>query len=488
MRRDELLVFIICFAILGCKGQDNKVDTLKNKAGITFEEKQKRDLFKNVADPALSDPNPDFNFRIAAKKATPGVVHIRSTYSHDSRFDSQGQLNEDFWNRFFSEEPLVKPQADASGVIVSSDGYIVTNDHVVEDAEDIEIILQDQRSYKAKVIGIDPETDLALIKIKETNLPFIEFGNSDEIEVGDWVLAVGNPFNLTSTVTAGIVSAKARDISLKREGTAESYIQTDAAVNRGNSGGALVDFNGKLIGINSIIATPTGAYAGYSFATPVNTVKKIIDDLLISGKVQRGYLGLILKNMNADKSKEFNTDVTTGVYIDSILTGGAAVEADMKLKDIITAIDDYKIITSAQLQEMLDRHRPNEKIILTIIRKGKEMRIPLKLKAVEGVFPKTIASKTEILKKLGIKVEELSEKEKNKLKISSGLKVVDISKGKIYTNTNIKKGFIITKVNDKPVNTVNDLATGFENKKGGIMMEGIYPNFPAIIYYTFNID
>ncbi|MDP1746915.1 MAG: trypsin-like peptidase domain-containing protein [Bacteroidota bacterium] len=355
MKTAELFICIICFGIIGCNGQNSsKFDTPTTFAGITFEEKQKKDLSNNPTDPGPLDPSPDLNFRIAAKKATPGVVHIRTTYPLETRFDSHSQFSEDFWYRFFSEEPLTKQQADASGVIVSSDGYIVTNDHVVQDAEDIEITLQDQRSYKAKVVGIDQETDLALLKIKETNLSFIEFGNSDEIEVGDWVLAVGNPFNLTSTVTAGIVSAKARGINIKREGEeearSESYIQTDAAVNRGNSGGALVDYNGRLIGINSIIATPTGSYAGYSFATPVNTVKKIIDDLLINGKVQRGYLGLVLKNMNAGMSREFNTDITTGVYIDSVLSGGAAMEAELKLKDIITAVDDHKIITSSQLK------------------------------------------------------------------------------------------------------------------------------------------
>ncbi|MCE9538427.1 MAG: trypsin-like peptidase domain-containing protein [Bacteroidetes bacterium] len=492
MKRTELFICIACFGIIGCNGQNNsKFDTPITIAGNTFEEKQKKDLSDKVTDLSLTKHNPDPNFRIAAKKAIPGVVHIRTTYANDSRFDSHNQFSEDFWYRFFSEEPLTKPQADASGVIISSDGYIVTNDHVVEDAEDIEITLQDQRSYKAKVVGIDPETDLALLKIKETNLSFIEFGNSDETEVGDWVLAVGNPFNLTSTVTAGIISAKARGINIKGEGEEggyESYIQTDAAVNRGNSGGALVDFNGKLIGINSIIATPTGSYAGYSFATPVNTVKKIIEDLRVNGKVQRGYLGLVLKNMSAAMSKELNTDITTGVYVDSVLSGGAAMEAELKLKDIITAVDHHEIITSAQMKEIIDRHRPNEKIILTIVRNGKEKQVPLTLKGIDSVVPKTVINKTELLKKLGIKVVELSEKEKKKLKLTYGLRVAEISKGEIYNTTNIKKGFIITKINGKPINSSKTLAKAFENKKSSITLEGLYPGFPAIIYYTFSLE
>jgi len=488
MRRDELFMCLICFAIIGCKGQNSKVETYKKNVGITFEEKQKKDLQLKDSTHSPANNNADFNFRVAAKKAIPCVVHIQSTYPIDSQFYAQNQFSNDFWHRFFSDEHLEKPQADASGVIVSSDGYIVTNDHVVDGAEDIAVILRDQRLFKAKVIGIDSETDLALVKINANNLSFIEFGNSDEIEVGDWALAVGNPFNLTSTVTAGIISAKARDITIKNEGNVESYIQTDAAVNRGNSGGALVDFNGKLIGINSIIATPTGAYAGYSFATPVNTVKKIIDDLLINGKVQRGYLGLILKNMDADMSKELNSEISTGAYIDSIYNGGAAMEANLKVKDIITAIDDYKIITPAQLQEMIDRHRPNEKIILTVIRKGKEKRIPLTLKSIEGVFPKASANNTDLLKRLGIKIKELTEAEKTKMEISSGIKIADISKGKIQTGTNIKKGFIITKVDGKAVNNEKELLKTFENKKGEITLEGVYPDFPALIYYTFKMD
>ena len=488
MKRYELFLYIICFAILGCRGQDGNADMMKNNAGISFEEKQKADLAKIENELTFADTTVNFNFRMAARKVTPGVVHIRSTYSIHQGIDSPHQLSDDFWYRFFSEVPEEKPQADASGVVISSDGYIVTNSHVVEDAEDIEITLQDQRSYKAIIVGIDPETDMALLKINETNLSFVEFGDSDDIEVGDWVLAVGNPFNLTSTVTAGIVSAKARDINVRKGGKAESYIQTDAAVNRGNSGGALVDFNGKLIGINSIIATPTGAYAGYSFSTPVNTVKKVVEDLRINGKVQRGYLGLIYKNMSAAAARELNTDITTGVYIDSILSGGAAMESEVKLHDIIVAIDDHKVITASQLQEIIDRHRPTEKITLTVIRKGKEKRIPITLKSVEGVFPKTVSNKGEVLRKLGIKVAELTEDEKNQMKLKSGMKVIDIAEGEINSYTNIKKGFIILKVNGEVVKNEKDLVKAFDNKKGTITMEGVYPDLPAIIYYTFDVE
>ncbi|OFY87411.1 MAG: hypothetical protein A3F72_04210 [Bacteroidetes bacterium RIFCSPLOWO2_12_FULL_35_15] len=485
MKKNKIFLYLLFFAIIGCKGQDSKNDTLKKVAGITFEEKQKKDISKIIPEQQLTIQNGNFNFRIAAKKATPGVVHIKSTYSANEYF---GYYHDDFWYRFFSQGDTSKPQSDASGVIVSSDGYIVTNEHVVVNAESIEVILHNQKSYKAKVIGIDPETDLALLKIQESNLSFIEFGNSDEVEVGDWVLAVGNPFNLTSTVTAGIVSAKARNINILREkGAVESYIQTDAAINPGNSGGALVDYNGKLIGVNSAIATPTGAYAGYSFAIPINIVKKIIDDLLISGKVKRGYLGIVLKELTDTESKHLNTDITVGVYIDSLIKGGAAIQADLQLKDIIIAIDGHPIKTSAQFQEIMVQHHPNEKIMLTIIRKGKEKRIPVVLNEYEGTAPNPIVAKTEFMEKLGIRLEQLSEKEKKRMKLS-GLKVVEVAKGIIYNNTNIKKGFIITKVNGRTVNTEDEFIKAFENNKGIITIEGGYPNFTGIFFYTFGID
>lgn len=484
-------VFFLSFlysTIIGCKGQDNKMDEFGKSSGITFEEKQKKDISTSIIAPNSSAKNPDFNFRSAAKKVTNGVVHIRSTYSY-SATEFYGPFHDDFWYRYFSQGDTAKRHSDASGVIVSSDGYIVTNNHVVEDAENVEIILHNKKSYKAKVIGFDPETDLALLKIQATGLTFIEFGNSDEVEVGDWVLAVGNPFNLTSTVTSGIVSAKARNINfLKGKGAIESYIQTDAAMNPGNSGGALVDFNGKLIGVNSAIATPTGAYAGYSFAIPINIVKKIIDDLLISGKIKRGYLGVVLKEMTEESAKQLNTDIMSGVYVDSLIKGGAAIEAELKLKDIITAIDGRPIETSSEFQEIIVQHRPNEKVILTVIRKGKEKRIPVTLKESEGDIPKSDVVKAELLTKLGIRLESLSEKEKKRLNLPGGLKIADIVNGIIYNYTNIKSGFIVTKVNGKVVNTQEEFIKAFESNEELKTIEGVYPNFPGVFYYSFGVD
>lgn len=486
MKRKRLFIYIICFSIIACKGQNNEKETGKNPTTITFEDKQKNDLAKISPESEEIPSNPNLNFRMAARRATPGVVHVRSTYATQQL---PGVLNDDFWYRFFYDGEMAKPQADASGVIISSDGYIATNDHVIEDAEDIEVILHNGRAYKANVVGIDPQTDLALLKIDAEGLQFIEFGNSDEVEVGDWVLAVGNPFNLTSTVTAGIVSAKARNINiLKRKGAVESYIQTDAAINPGNSGGALVDYNGKLIGINSAIATPTGAYAGYSFATPVNIVKKILDDLLATGKVKRGYLGAVLKNTTDNQLKRSNGNFTTGVYIDSIVEGGAAMQANLRKEDIITAIDNYKVITSAQMQEILEQHRPGEQIILSVLRNGKESQIPVTLKDLESTIPRPVIVKAEILTKLGVRLETLSKDEKRRMSISSGLRVAQISNGKIYNHTSIKKGFIITKVNGKRINSEEEFVEAYKKNSDSIMLEGVYPGYSGIFYYAFEAD
>lgn len=486
-KRKYFLRFFFCLSILGCRCQENKVSSPKKMVESKFEEKQKKDLGSTTTEFAPINPSP--NFREASKIATLGVVHIRSTYSINGPSDILGPQYDDFWFRFFYDGGKTKLMSEASGVIVSSDGYIVTSEHVVAEAEEIEIVLHNKKSYKAKVIGVDEETDLALLKIDETKLSFIEFGNSDNVEVGDWVLAVGNPFELTSTVTAGIISAKARNINLqKRKGAIDSYLQTDAAINPGNSGGALVDYNGKLIGINTAIATLTGRYAGYSFATPINVVKKIIDDLLVSGKVNRAYLGAALKDMTSIDSKKLNTDFISGVYIDSLFEGGAAILSDLKLNDIIITKDDRKVESVSQFQELMEQHRPGEKIMLTVIRKGKEKQIAVTLKDFESTTPKTNPYKTVLLNVLGIKIEELSEKEKKHMKINGGIKVTEVSKGVILKYTNIKSGFIIKKINDKIIKTEEDFITAFKESEHVIVLEGFYPNSSGIFYYAFGID
>jgi len=398
-------------------------------------------------------------------------------------------FDDDFWRNYFPPEGN-QPQiqlGSASGVIVSNDGYIVTNNHVISNTESIEIVLNDQRSFKAKVIGSDPSTDLALLKIDANNLSFIEFGNSDSVEVGDVVLAVGNPFNLASTITAGIVSAKARNINILNDRSAiESYIQTDAAVNKGNSGGALIDVNGKLVGINAAIATPTGSYAGYSFAIPVEIVKKTIDDLLKYGKALRGFLGVIISDMNGEKASSLGINYSTGVMVESLQPDGAAIKAGILPKDVIIKIDDSIIENSPQFREIIARHRPGEKVILTLIRKGKEKIIPVTLIPYEEI----VASPTirnGILKTLGIEIENLTDNEKRNYRISGGVKITKIYKGKIASYTDIKEGFLIAKVNGKNINNTDDFIAEMRDKKGGVMLEGSYPDRPGVYYYAFGL-
>lgn len=484
---------IVCSLFQSCSGQEKEPAARKNEKSLNFESKQKLALngkestIYNSAAAAL-------NFRFAAQKATPGVVHIKAVFPVKTEREFP-----DFFRDFFGDDFLRQypppgnstPQmqmGSASGVIVSNDGYIVTNNHVVDDAESIEVVLYDERSYKARVIGTDAATDLALIKIEENNLLFIEFGNSDSVEVGDMVLAVGNPFNLASTVTAGIISAKARNINLSTEKFAvESYLQTDAAVNRGNSGGALVDINGKLIGINAAIATPTGSYAGYSFAIPVDIVKKVIDDLLLHGKVLRGYLGLIVSDMNSEKAKKLGISNTTGVFVDSLQQNGAALQAGIHINDVIIKIDDQIVETPPRLREIIARHRPGDKLQLIVIRDGKEKTISVVLKPAQDteIEPKP---GNELLKVLGVELDNLSAKEKEQLQLSGGVKVRKINKGKISRYSNMQEGFIVTKINGKSINNINDFIRELQDKKGGVMLEGIYPGVPGIYYYAFGMN
>lgn len=335
-------------------------------------------------------PTAPFTFRAAARKATPCVVHVKGIFpvQRPPSFPDvfRDFFGDDFWDRHFQppsdrKETIV---GSASGVIISEDGYVVTNNHVVQKAIQLEIILHNNKSYKAKVIGTDPATDLALLKFEAKGIPFIEFGSADAAEVGDLVLAVGNPFNLSSTVTAGIISAKARNINILNEYAAiESYIQTDAAINRGNSGGALVDIAGKLIGINSAIATPTGAYAGYSFAIPVEMVKKVVDDLRRHGKVNRGVLGIVISDNDGERSVKLGTGISTGVVVDSVVINSAASKAGILGGDLIVGIDGYGIDNASQLRDRLSRKRPGEKFNITLVRHGKEITVVASLMPLE---------------------------------------------------------------------------------------------------------
>jgi Do/DeqQ family serine protease len=352
---------------------------------------------------------------------------------------------------------------------------------VIDNASKINIVLNDKREYEAKLIGKDPNTDLALLKIDAKKLPFVTYGNSDVVKIGEWALAVGNPFNLTSTVTAGIISAKGRNINILNQKYAiESFLQTDAAVNPGNSGGALVNTAGELIGINSAIASNTGSYSGYSFAIPVNIVKKVVADLLEFGEVQRAFIGITLSDLNANLAKEKKIDQIEGVYVAGLGESSAAAEGGVKEGDVILGINDVKVNNIPELQEQVGRYRPGDKVNLKIRRGDSEKSIPVVLKNRNGDTKLFKASETVLLD-LGADFLDLSEMEMQKLNIRNGIKVSKLRNGKLKS-VGIKEGFIITHIGDKPVNNAEELSNLMRGERKGYLIEGIYPNGTKAYY------
>jgi len=428
---------------------------------------------------------PTFDFSEIASRIGPTVVHIttkiEAPQKPTSPFDNP--FFEFFDPKFFN----YPQQGSGSGVIVTEDGYIVTNNHVVADATNIEVTLSDKRTYSAKVIGKDPQTDLAVIKIDAKDLTPLPFGNSDELKVGEWVLALGNPFNLESTITAGIVSAKARSIGILGRGSAvESFIQTDAAVNPGNSGGALVNVEGKLIGINTAIASQTGTYEGYAFAIPSNLVYKVYTDIVKYGKVQRGMLGINIQEVTQEIAKDNDMEKIRGVYVADVLEDGAAKEAGIKKGDIILKINDKEVNSVPALQEMVSMNRPGDKIKVTVFRKGKEHEFTATLKDPKG-NTKIVEDKTQDLKNsLGAEFTELTPQEKAKFGIENGVKVKSVTSGK-FKDAGIPKGFIITKIDKKKVNSVDDVYEYLSASEGGVLIEGIEPD-GSKGYYGFGIE
>ncbi len=364
-----------------------------------------------------------------------------------------------------------------SGVIVSSEGYIVTNNHVIEGASEIEVILNDNSKYTAKVIGADPSTDLAVLKIEAKNLSPIALGNSDELQIGEWVLAVGNPFNLTSTVTAGIVSAKARNINILSERSSqdnvpiESFIQTDAAVNPGNSGGALVNTKGELVGINTAIASQTGSYSGYSFAIPVNLMQKVMRDLIDFGLVQRGFLGIQIADINQELKEKYDLPSTRGVYVSKVIEDGGADKAGVKDGDVILKIGAKEITSVASLQEEIGKRRPGDKVPVTVRTKGGD-------EVVKEILLRNSNGETALLDKatiskntaLGASFIALTEKEKKDLNLTYGVKIKSISAGKLMS-LGLEQGMMITKINDKPVTSVEMLTTELNKGNKGVLLE-----------------
>jgi len=419
------------------------------------------------------------DFVDAANLTVHAVVHI------SAELEQKNKVYNDFFDMF--NDLFNNPQyryntpviATGSGVIISPDGYIVTNNHVVQEASKLEITLNDRRSFKAKVIGRDPTTDLALIKIDVDDLPYLVYGNSDNLKVGEWVLAVGNPFNLTSTVTAGIVSAKARNINILGEVSAiESFIQTDAVVNRGNSGGALVNTEGELIGINAAIASNTGSYTGYSFAIPVNIVKKVIEDIRNYGEIQRAYLGISFQEIDSKLAEEKGLSEVKGIYVQEVLEDGAASEAGIKQGDVIVSVNDVQINSKAALLETIGTQRPGDKVRVMVMRDNKLKEFNVILENRSG---NTDIVKKDNLNVLGASFQALSTDELKSLNISHGVKVTNLQNGKL-SSAGIRQGFIIMYIDKEPVKTVDELNNYLDKKRGGTLFEGIYPNGQRAYY------
>ena len=420
---------------------------------------------------------PDLTF--AAESSVHAVVHI-ATQSYRGGWSSGNPFFDDFFGLKQQQEPQLAPSGFGSGVIISEDGYIVTNNHVIERAAKIKVILDDNNEYEAKLIGTDPSTDIALLKIDVGNLPYLTYGNSDDLKLGEWVLAVGNPFNLTSTVTAGIVSARARNLDINEDKfSIESFIQTDAAVNPGNSGGALVNQQGNLVGINTAIASSTGSYTGYSFAVPVTIVKKVVEDIREFGEVQRALLGVTIGNVDADIAKKHNLDKIEGVFIGGLIENGAAKEAGIKEGDVIINIAGVPVNSSSELQEKISQYRPGDDVKILVKRNGEKKQFSVTLRNKHG--------DTQIVRDniiiLGAELAEISEVDKRNLDIEYGLKIKNLNKGKLK-DVGLKEGFIITDVNKKPMHEVNDIKREIGDARGGIFIEGVYPN-GELAYFAF---
>lgn len=443
-----------------------------NKAPQSFQDYQNVQFTK--AEQLTDVPSSDFVS--VAELSTPAVVHITTTISRQT--SNQPQFFDPFG---FFDNPMIPQQpqqATGSGVIITEDGFIATNNHVVENAEKVEVTLDDKRSYVAEVIGTDPETDLALLKIEDDALPFLKFGNSDELKVGEWVVAVGNPFNLTSTVTAGIVSAKGRNINLLRqkggEYAIENFIQTDAAVNPGNSGGALVNTKGQLIGINTAIASRTGSYSGYSFAIPINLAKKILDDLLKYGEVKRALLGVRIQDITQELADEKGLEELKGVYIPQVMEGGAGEKGGMKDGDVVLSINGEEVNKSSELQEQISKYYPGDKVKIKVIRDGKPKDLSIILLSREGKDEISTEIARDEKKVLGAELENLSRDEKLKLKIRNGVRIAKIGKG-AFEEIGLDEGFVIVQIDKAPVFTTQDVLKALENKKGAVLIEGVSP-------------
>ncbi|WP_418982768.1 Do family serine endopeptidase [Alistipes sp.] len=434
---------------------------------------------------------PDLTY--AAENAVQAVVNIeavqqvemsrRGGYGYDPFLEFFG-IPQERGYRGDDEPRYQERRAGGSGVIISEDGYVVTNNHVVDGATKLRVKLNDGRKFDAKLIGKDSATDLALLKIEATELPTLPFGSSDALRLGEWVLAIGSPFDLQSTITAGIVSAKARQLGvIPNDFSIESFIQTDAAVNPGNSGGALVNTHGELVGINTLIKSQTGSYVGYSFAIPESIVRKVVVDLKEYGVVQRALLGIQFRAVDQDfldsEGKELGIDQIGGAYVAMVVEGGAASEAGVRKGDVILAIDGVKIAEASTLQEQIAKHRPNDKVELTVKRDGKVKQIEVTLRNKAGKTELVTREDVDVVEALGGKFADAGDKLCRQLDIRGGVQVVGIKADGILARARVKQGFVITHINDRPVRSLADMQRMTDKIRS---IDGVYPNGRAASY------
>lgn len=420
---------------------------------------------------ALAMQEGQVDFTYAAEMTVHAVVHVRTKTTVGAQ--ASNPIMEWFYGDSYSRPREVSGYG--SGVIISEDGYIITNNHVIDDAENVEVKLNDNRTFPAAIIGRDPSTDIALLKIKANNLPFVRYGDSEQLKLGEWVLAVGNPFNLTSTVTAGIVSAKGRSLGiLDNDLRIESFIQTDAALNMGNSGGALVNTKGLLVGITSAIVSPSGAYAGNSFAIPVSIVKKVVEDLKQYGEVQRAIIGVNIREVTQEDADKQKLDEVRGVLIASVIPNGSAADAGLKENDIIIKFNSVDVATPSELQVQVGKLRPGDKANITYIRNGKQSTVPVVMKNVAGntaVVTRDMGSGIVY----GAKLEALGSTDKRTFNVDYGVKVAELNDGR-FKDLGIKKGYIILSINGKKVKNAEDVRDATSNESDLRSIEGIQSN------------
>lgn len=442
------------------------------------------------------------DFTTPATAATPAVVHIRTKTKARQVSNNLPKRNNpfndffggDLFEDFFGPRMIPEQKASGSGVIISEDGYIVTNNHVVANADEINITLPNKKTYKATIVGTDPNTDLAVVKVDATGLPYLVYGNSDDTKLGQWVLAIGYPLNLDVTVTAGIISAKARNIGILDprsnpdiKNPIESFIQTDAAVNPGNSGGALINLNGEVIGINSAIASQNGSYIGYSYAIPINLARKVVNDIIKYGTVQRAFLGLTYANesLSEEEKKREGIKEGDGVFVTDVNEGGAAIAAGIKKGDFVTKVNGVKVTTGPEMVEQVARYKPGDKINLTYTRDGKENTVTVTLK--NKINTTSVVKQSSVLEKLGGELVTVDKKTAQANEIDGGVLIKKVTGGALQ-KSRVQEGFIILSFNGIEVKTLEELNTAAKNARGTIYIDGVYNGVAETYRYPLKLD